>query len=131
MKYKVFQNNTLKAARLLPNMNNWTALEEYPGVTAYLDCQTFGVEKYKSEYAKYYDKVALVEAGDPEEVFRITNIPCEENRKNVEVYDTMRSLSVGDIIVDENGEAQIVDIVGFSKVDFESVLEIGSLNNLI
>lgn len=63
---------------------------------------TFGmsVPKFPEEYAK----VAIVEAGDLEDVFRLTNHIDEDWMKNPEVLETVgvrfRSTSVGDVVVD-------------------------------
>lgn len=63
----------------------------------------------------FYTHVANIEANDPNEVFEIGNIGPEEN---IERLTRMSSLSVGDIIVDEEGQCIVVAPVGFVAFSF-------------
>lgn len=57
-----------------------------------------------------YRPVADIEANDLDEVFHIGNIgPAEK----IDAYDKMKSISVGDIICDENGNYMVVGQFGF------------------
>ena len=60
--------------------------------------------------AGYYTHVANIEADSYNEVFQIGNIGPEEN---IERFNRMHSISVGDIIVGEDGTLAVVAPVGF------------------
>lgn len=65
-----------------------------------------------------YRKVALIVAKDWDQVFEIGNIgPIERIVK----FGPMHSVSVGDVIVREDGVCKFVDSVGFGDVDFLEV----------
>lgn len=64
------------------------------------------------------DHVASVEASDMEEVFKIANLQVESK---ITRFEPMRSISVGDVIVDEDGKSFLVNNVGFSEVIFFEV----------
>lgn len=80
---------------------------------------TFGMTK--PNFPTDYKKIAIVETNDLEDVFRITNHIDEDWRKNPEVLETIgdkfRSTSVGDVVVDEKGEAHYCDVIGWNKLD--------------
>jgi hypothetical protein len=65
--------------------------------------------------AGYYTHVSNIEAGDYEEVFEIGNIGPEEN---IERLSRMSSLSVGDVVVGEDGTVAVVAPVGFVAFSF-------------
>ena len=58
-----------------------------------------------------YELVATIEADDLEQVFEIGNIGPED--KINRIADRMASISVGDVIIDENDERYIVAPEGF------------------
>ena len=60
--------------------------------------------------AGYYTHVCNIEAKDYEEVFHIGNIGPEES---IERLSRMSSLSVGDVVVGEDGTVAVVAPVGF------------------
>ena len=62
----------------------------------------------------YMEHVADIEAKDLNDVFDIGNIGPEEK---ITRYKDMTSLSVGNVIVDENGVANIVCGWGFQEVE--------------
>ena len=61
----------------------------------------------------YYDHVANITADDLEGVFNVGNMGPE---KNIERLDRMSSVSVGDLVIDENGNKSVVASVGFKEV---------------
>jgi hypothetical protein len=61
-----------------------------------------------------YTNVAIIEAADLEHVFQISNIGNEEHR--IERLTRMASISVGDIIIDENNIVWVVAPFGFKEV---------------
>jgi len=58
----------------------------------------------------YYTHVANIEAASPKEVFQVGNIGPEDQ---IERLDRMHSISVGDVIVDEEGQCIVVAPIGF------------------
>jgi hypothetical protein len=60
-----------------------------------------------------YTKVAEVVADDLNHVFEVGNIGPEDR---ITRLDKMHSISVGDIIVDAEGNASVVDSVGFTPL---------------
>jgi hypothetical protein len=62
-----------------------------------------------------YEMVAEIDALDFENVFEIGNIGPEENIKRLK---PMHSVSVGDVILDDKGNARYVDSFGFGAVTF-------------
>jgi hypothetical protein len=65
--------------------------------------------------AGYYTHVANIEADNYNEVFEIGNIGPEEN---IERLTRMSSISVGDVIVGEDGTVTVVASVGFVAFGF-------------
>jgi hypothetical protein len=70
------------------------------------------------EAAAMYEMVAEIDANDLDEVFEIGNIGPEKNIKRLK---PMHSVSVGDVILDNVGNAFFVDNYGFGTVSFEGV----------
>lgn len=57
-----------------------------------------------------YRPVAAISANDLDEVFQIGNIgPADQ----IEVFDKMKSISIGDIICDQDGNYMVVGQEGF------------------
>ena len=63
--------------------------------------------------ADYYTHVGNITANDLEDVFNVGNIGPEEN---IERLDRMSSLSVGDVVEDEDGVRHVVASFGFEEV---------------
>ena|SRR6056300_299131 len=61
----------------------------------------------------FYNHVANIEANDLDEVFEIGNIGPESA---IERLSRMSSVSVGDVLVDEAGNASVVASFGFQEV---------------
>ena len=89
------------------------AAEVYPEYRAYMDCLFRGSKKYKPEYAEYFKPVCTIEAANLNRVFDIGNIGPEES---ITRLLPMHSISVGDIIEDEQGRRVMVDSFGFGEI---------------
>jgi hypothetical protein len=63
--------------------------------------------------ADYYTHVGNITANDLEDVFNVGNIGPEEN---IERLDRMSSLSVGDVVEDEDGVRNVVASFGFEEI---------------
>ena len=77
-----------------------------------------GSQGFRPEMGKYFTKVAEIEAGDLEDVFRVGNIGprTEAGESLTRVADRMHSVSVGDIIQTVDGYLWMVDPEGFECV---------------
>ena len=64
----------------------------------------------------YYDHVLTIEGDKLEDVFYIGNFMDDRNLDKVQVHGTFSSVSVGDVIVDENDFAFVVDAFGFEML---------------
>lgn len=75
------------------------------------------VENAKKALADdYYDHVLTIDGDKLEDVFYIGNFMDDRNLDKVRVHGTFSSVSVGDIIVDENDFAFVVDTFGFEML---------------
>lgn len=63
----------------------------------------------------YYDHVLTIDGTNLEDVFYKGNF-VHDNLKDVQVHGTFSSVSVGDVIVDENDWAFVVDTFGFQML---------------
>lgn len=70
----------------------------------------------KAMYLGYYDHVITVDAKNLEDVFYVGNFMDDRNLDKVQVHGTFSSVSVGDVIVDENDLAFVVDTFGFQML---------------
>jgi hypothetical protein len=81
---------------------------------------TFGFGE-KPKFPEEYENVALIGADSIDDVFRITNHIDSDWRMNPEVFesfkDRVRSTSVGDVVVDEEGTSFYCAPVGWTKID--------------
>lgn len=69
----------------------------------------------KAMYLGYYNHVLTVDADNLNDVFYKGNF-AHDHLKDVQVHDTFSSVSVGDVIVDENNWAFVVDTFGFEML---------------
>ncbi len=115
MKYKIFQIQLTDAEVAMINANGHDSV---PKQKLRLDISmSFGepiVNLAKEALAAdYYTHVANIEAYSLEDVFEFGNIGPE---KNIERLDRMSSLSVGDVVEDEDGVRHVVAIFGFEEI---------------
>ena len=72
---------------------------------------SLGYKFFKQEYLTSYEHVADVEADGEEDAFRLLNLFDDESLINRR--KPMHSLSVGDILIDDNGVYLFCDSFGF------------------
>ena len=72
-----------------------------------------------------FSHVANVEADSLEEVFMLTNGQGDQFR--VRKLGRMHSLSVGDVVQDDNGKLHLCDNVGFVAVNYQAGVNSGEL----
>ena len=96
-----------------------------PRFTRYADITSMAKESAIREAIELgeYEEVAEVDTHDKETAFRLTN-HIEHNwtfnegvRIDLEKTDQLRSTSVGDLMIDDNGDRWIVAPVGFKRLD--------------
>ena len=89
------------------------AAEQFPEYRAYMDTSFMGSKRYRAEYAEYFKPVCVIEADNLNRVFDIGNIGPETS---ITRLLPMHSISVGDIIEDEQGRRVMVDSWGFGDI---------------
>lgn len=105
--FKVFQFQLSDEDTDLVNAKGWDAS---PKLKAYMNVR-FG--KWAPIAHKYYELVAEIEAVSLAQVFDIGNIGPESA---ITRRAPMHSVSVGDIIMNEQGDMHLVASVGFTKI---------------
>ena len=114
MRYTVYQIQIERSVYDQVNqLGHEGAAEKFPEYRAYMDCQFRGSKKYQPEYSQYYAPVCEIEADDLNGVFHIGNMGPEES---ITRLAAMHSVSVGDIIEDEQGRRVMVDSFGFGEI---------------
>jgi len=112
--YKLLQNQALRDFYNEINDLGWgEAAEKYPAVKAAQDVNFRGSELFTRDLVKYYTHVADLDVNDMEEAFHVHNI---QDESKITRYGTQHSMSVGDLLVAEDGGMYIVDRYGFSYV---------------
>lgn len=111
MKYTVYQINLTKE-----QIDQVNTLDSYPEFYKKYMAVTFkpSAADVKAAY-DMYNKVAEITAYDLNDLFMIGNI-FEGFEDQINRLAPMRSVSVGDIIVDENDRAVFVSPIGFTPV---------------
>ena len=89
------------------------AMETIPAYEAYMETMFFGAQNWKESYRAHYSKVCEIDCDDLNDAFRISN--TYQNDKITMIADTMRSLSIGDL-VEKNDEMHIVTNYGFVQL---------------
>lgn len=89
------------------------AAQQYPEYRAYMDTSFRGSKQYKPEYSQYFKPVCTIEAANLNRVFDIGNMGPEES---ITRLAPMHSISVGDIIEDEQGRRVMVNSFGFGEI---------------
>jgi len=70
--------------------------------------------------AGYYTHVANIEAEDYDDCFEVGNVGPDDQIERI--TDRMSSLSVGDLIVGEDGSMAVVSLYGFTLIGFRPQL---------
>jgi hypothetical protein len=113
MKYKLLQIQLTDAEVDQVNATGHNSVPKQKARLGMDFADDIGVNAGKAFDAKYYDHVSNIVADDLNGVFHIGNMGPEEN---IERLGRMSSVSVGDIIEDEDGVRNVVDIAGFAEV---------------
>ena len=111
MKYAIWQN--LLSDQQVDQVNagiKVAAFENKCAITRDFKDHRIGSNAYHGVMKGFYQHVADIEATSPEHVFHIGNIGPESA---ITRFSRMSSLSVGDVIVDEDGQCMVVANQGF------------------
>lgn len=115
---KVYQITSLREISSQINELGWTrASEKFLEVRAHLECSFRGSEGWQEDFTSVYQHVADVATNDPEEAFRLMNV-WDDPESVKQLGKPVHSLSVGDILVADDGTALMVDSVGFRAIPF-------------
>lgn len=116
MKYQVLQIHVTDAeADLINETGDFNAVPKFTAqlkMRRQFDGDITGIAK-DAFNSGYFTHVANITASDLDHVFQISNMGLEEN---IERLDRMHSVSVGDIIIDENNIVWVVANFGFEEV---------------
>jgi hypothetical protein len=115
MKYKIFQIQLTDAEVAMINANGHDSVPKQKlrlNISMSFGEPIGGLVK-EAIAADYYTHVGNITANDLEDVFNVGNIGPEEN---IERLDRMSSLSVGDVVEDENGVRHVVASFGFEEI---------------
>lgn len=115
MKFAVYQ---IKFEDLKTALGDEGWGSKHPLVHIYGTLSALGSDAYSHEMFQYFSHVMNVEADDLEHAFMISNgaLGPDEFTKRVESLDKHTSLSVGNIVIDPDGNKYMADIIGFSKI---------------
>lgn len=110
MKYKIYQIVFTRdqVNEINANRPDWYYL--------YLDTTFRPTVEAIQEARHMYKHVANITANDLDDMFRIGNIGPESG---IERLSDMKSVSVGDVIVDETNKAHFVQMFGFDPIEWE------------
>ena len=112
--YKLLQNQALRDFHNEINDLGWDkACEQIPAVKAAMDVNFRGSELFTQDLVKYYTHVADLDVSDMDEAFHVHNI---QDESKITRYGTQHSMSVGDLLVAEDGGMHIVEGYGFGYV---------------
>ena len=115
MKYEVYQMHLSdKVINEVNRLGHAGAAKVYPEYEAYQEMHFEGSKGFKSTYLQYFGKVAEIEAQDLEQVFEIGNGYGDQTK--ITRLKRMHSVSVGDIVVADDGRYMMVDGMGFNEV---------------
>jgi hypothetical protein len=116
--YKLLQNQAVSNLHNEINELGWgAAAEKYPEVKAHLDA-TLGADKFSITFLPHYTHVADIDANTLEDAFYMHNNPMGDEilEEQITRYGRQHSMSVGDILVAEDGGLYICDTFGFEYV---------------
>jgi hypothetical protein len=113
MKYKVFQIQLTDAEVDMVN-EGWQVRKHI--LKTYMFGERVVPSATEAMELGYYDHVMTVDAKNLEDVYAVGNFMNERDLDKVEVHGQFSSVSVGDVVVDENGWGFVVDMFGFEML---------------
>ena len=113
MQYKVLQIQITKAE--IDMVNSGVELRKHV-LKSWMFGKNVVKNAKKALAANYYDHVMTVDAKNLEDVYAIGNFMHDRDMDKVQVHGTFSSVSVGDVVIDENDFAFVVDMFGFEML---------------
>ena len=116
--YKLLQNQAVSNFHNEINDLGWgEAADKFPAVDAYLKAST-GAARFTQDMIVHYTHVADIDANTTEDAFYIHNNPMGDEilEQQITRYTNQHSMSVGDLLVAEDGGIYICDTFGFTYV---------------
>ena len=101
----------------------FSVYQQKKGWGSLVEVTHYGSERYKLSDFFEYHRVATIEADDLEEVFHIGNGMGPQDRLT-RIAERIHSISVGDIIMNPEGEFFMCDDFGWAEIEVPSVEEI-------
>ena len=110
---KLLQNQALNTYHKEINKLGWdAAMKQYPAVEAHM-AVSMRDKNFTMEMMQFYTHVADINTNDLEEAFHIHNVQIENK---IIRYGRQHSMSVGDVLVDNDGKVFLCADVGFNYV---------------
>ena len=122
--YKLLQNQAVSKLHEEINDLGWeAAADKYPAVNAYLKASR-GAARFSEDMIVFYTHVADIDANTTEDAFYIHNNPHGDEILEAQItrYTNQHSMSVGDLLVAEDGGIYICDIFGFEYVGKDTLI---------
>lgn len=118
MEFEIYQSRMTRHDQIVLESMGWEAGDVNLAIACRRDVMFSGGSKgWNPHYFKTYRMVASVEARDLDEVFEIGNIGPQRPGASIDRHHRMHSVSVGDIVRDEDGTWHMVDGCGFAVVE--------------
>ena len=117
--YKLLQNQALSTYRNEINELGWEGVsEKYPAVKAALDCSHLGTQGFTEDMLVHFTHVADIDANTTEDAFYMHNNPMGDEilEQQITRYGQQHSMSVGDILVAEDGGLYMCDPMEFRYI---------------
>ena len=117
--YKLLQNQAVMNFHNEINELGWEeAGKRFPAVKAAQDVQFRGSERFTQDMIVHYTHVADIDASNTEDAFYMHNNPMGDEilEQQITRYGPQHSMSVGDILVSEEGHLYMVESMGFAYV---------------
>lgn len=116
--FKVYQIQPDRALYDIVNEEGWGALDRYPELAPIKAQQALrfeGSESFEPWMLFHYTHVADVNTDNLEDAFTMLNLWYDPDSVH-RITEKMASLSVGDLLVDEDNRMFMVDPVGFVEI---------------
>ena len=118
---KVYQNQSTYNHHDEINELGWSgAMKKHEGVKAHLETASDGSENWKPEWFKHYSHVADLDTNSRDEAFSLMNAWHDPRQsyevERIQTHAKCHSMSVGDILEDEDGTFYMVEPAGFDVI---------------
>jgi hypothetical protein len=115
MKYKVKQIHLTDSQ--VDEVNNSKSHPDF--YNSYLDLKSRPTKKLITDNKHMFETRGIIEGDSHDNVFHIGNVWYGYEQRIEQLNGGMSSLSVGDVLIDEDGKAVAVDRRGFIPIDWD------------